>query len=77
MAISNYKTKDGRHRYKAVLWKGNRIIARKSFERKQDAVEWHRRKAIQLNDSQVGRLKGHKMTLDGFFTTVYWPRRVV
>src|ERR1019366_4044892 len=75
MAISKYLTKTGELRYKAVVWDGNQTNGSKSFKRKIDAENWHKRQSLLIEDNRVGRPKGTKMTLKEFFDEIYWPNK--
>ena len=50
MAVHSYKTKSEAVRYKATVWKDNRPIKSKSFQRKIDANQWHRTQLVLLAD---------------------------
>ena len=73
MAITIYKTKKGEPRYKAIVWLKHRQLESKSFRRKVDAQEWHRKRLSYYQDQKLERLRGDKMSLDEFFEQVYWP----
>lgn len=77
MAIRNYKTKKGEIRYQATIWSDNRAIKSKSFKRKFDAQDWERRQQTQMQDNNVGRLKGEKKILSEFFEQVYWINKKI
>src|SRR5690554_6925617 len=77
MAITTYKTKKGQTRYKAQIWHKNKRLATKTFARKLDANEWHKRKSVQILNEGVGRQKGSSTTLSEFFKNTYWPNKSI
>lgn len=77
MAIKTYRTKTGEFRHQAHLWSNGRLVKSKTFLRKIDAREWHKRESVKVLDARIGRMKGESLTLDEFFHEVYWPQKEV